>query len=474
MGEIFATAEKKGLGLKDCFQHFDVDKTGELTRAQFSAGLRRLGIEATDLHLDNIFDRFSNEDGKLRYNDFARLSRTKEGGSRVDDAAQSPSQSDSSGSVYDSSVSTKKSRSKVASRAEKRKERRSRASPKGNGESESSEDSASPRYGRRSITFASDTVNELAEDLRLLIRKAHKKGLNYRECFEHFDTEYLGAIDKQDFKSGLKKLGFNVSSGDLKALVKRFTSSERGFIKYRDFLRFVAPDDEFAAEQVAERFRAMLHEVSDLRSAFKHFARNRQGKITRKAFKNGLEKLHFRLSDSELRVLMDLFDQDMDNEISFDDFVNFAHSGDLGSLRESKKKGPRVTITVNQVKLASDYRLRNYSSIYVSYCFMSKSPVESPTYPVTGRKVKMEFRKNFTINSLRKLNAYMVLKFTLVGTLRNGEEEKIGVAKYDLDNILEQNEDLDQHTLEVRSHGNERQSTKLMVSTKALSVLRKL
>ena len=441
--------------------------------SEFNSGLRSLGIEANEVHLEKIFTRFSNNNGKLRYKDFVKLSQAKQWTVDEDESGNSSSQSDeSSESMYDSSVSTSKSRAKHAKKDRKKHKRRAGSPSDDSIDSQSTD--LSPRYKRKTLTFASDGVDKLAQDLRLLIRKAHKKGLNYRECFEHFDKEYLGAIDKKDFKSGLKKLGFDVKPGDLKDLMNKFTSSEPGLIKYRDFLRFVAPDDEFAAEQVAERFRAMLAEVGNLRSAFKHFPRNRNGKISRKGFKIGLEQLHFKLSDSELRLLMDIFDKDMDNEISFEDFTSFAESGDL-MLSNSDRRSPaqaQVEITLHVVKLPTDYRLENYASIYVRYCFMSNSPTESPSYPVTKRKVKLEFRKKFPIRSMRKLNSYLLVKFVIMGVMRNGEEVKIGTARYDLDDILEQNEDLKDHALEVT--GSERKKSKLIVSIRALSALKKL
>merc|ERR1712176_481889 len=135
--------------------------------------------------------------------------------------------------------------------------------------------------------------------------------------------------------------------------MRKFSNGHNdGEIRYRDFLRFVAPEDEVTAEEVADKFRGMLHRVKDLRGAFKHFKRNRKGNISRRSLKEGMEKLHFNLDDSEIRVLMDILDENGDDEISYDEFVDFAQQGS-GKRNSDRppKQGDSIFFTITELKL---------------------------------------------------------------------------------------------------------------------------
>ena len=88
-------------------------------------------------------------------------------------------------------------------------------------------------------------LDALVTELAALVQAAHERGnLDLRQCFEHFDTNFSGAIDAAELEQGLARLGFSPSPSQREALLRHFGSVEPGgrtAIKYRGFLRMLSP-----------------------------------------------------------------------------------------------------------------------------------------------------------------------------------------------------------------------------------------
>jgi len=254
--------------------HFDPAGTGAISRRAFKEGMKKLKFDLTAEEVRALLNRFDSDgDGMIQYREFVDF--VAEGGER---------------------------------------------GLRGHGDG------------------ATGAVDDYAEKLRELIQKAHREGVDYRTSFEHFDADYSGDIDKEHFKKGLRALKFDLGDGEVRQLMARFKSSREGHIKYRDFLRFVAPSGEATVEQIATKLRKKILAHASVgggghnwKKPFKHFERNSRGKITRMHFKDGLEALNFDLTDSEIRMLIDKFDEDRDGLISYEEFVDFAKGGDASS-----------------------------------------------------------------------------------------------------------------------------------------------
>ena len=62
--------------------------------------------------------------------------------------------------------------------------------------------------------------------------------------------------------------------------------------------------------------------VDEIRKAFKHFDPEDRGKISYRNLKQIARDLGERLTDEELRAMIDEFDEDQDGEINEDEFIN--------------------------------------------------------------------------------------------------------------------------------------------------------
>ena len=191
-------------------------------------------------------------------------------------------------------------------------------------------------------------VDDIGDDLKRIVQKAKERGVDYKASFEHFDADYSGEIDAHEFFEGLKTLGIEVEKAQSRSLMKRF-GGRKGRIDYRSFLQFVAPQSDAEVEAVAEKLRKMIHKRAktsrglDFSRPFKHFERDDDDSITRSAFKRGLEALGIdELTDSEVRTLIDKFDDDRDGRISYREFRDFAEGADAAaSPKTPSRQKPR-------------------------------------------------------------------------------------------------------------------------------------
>lgn len=371
-------------------------------------------------------------------------------------------------------------------------------------------------------------VDDLADELRRLVQKAKKRGVDYRTSFEHFDRDYSGEIDRSEFKKGLRKLDFDLSDSDARRLMERF-EGRRGHIKYRDFLRFVAPRHEATVEEVAQKLRKMINRI-DTRKAFKHFERNSKGKITRMKFKRGLERLEFDLTDSEVRMLMDKFDENGDGVISYDEFRDFADGVESGRSGRKKKRrssidddledefddasgddgrvskegamrsvrdAEKVIVAVERLKLSQAARGdRKLQKVSVEYKFLesrkhcteaarvdrdrgSASFDYTVTFPVRRNKGSGEKRLRSKLKRMldsRRGSGKGDISFAVMAE-RKGSSRRgrlLGQATCSLHDILEDGRDLVEKKLEVVDPDTDRRVGDLIVSVTADKALQQL
>merc|ERR1719453_2338062 len=95
-----------------------------------------------------------------------------------------------------------------------------------------------------SLSVSAD-VDDVMDRLRGLVQSAARKGVDFRESFEHFDTNRDGEIDEREFRDGLERLGFELTRSEVGEIMDAFTTgSGSGRIKYRDFIRAIQPSEE--------------------------------------------------------------------------------------------------------------------------------------------------------------------------------------------------------------------------------------
>ena len=88
---------------------------------------------------------------------------------------------------------------------------------------------------------AREEATDAISKLKIMVREAARKGVDYRDSFEHFDPSRTGKISRTDFKRGLNQLNIVLLDDEMDAVMTRFDSENTGRVRYSDFLSVVAP-----------------------------------------------------------------------------------------------------------------------------------------------------------------------------------------------------------------------------------------
>merc|ERR1711904_194602 len=165
--------------------------------------------------------------------------------------------------------------------------------------------------------------------LKRIVQKAVDSGVDVVECFEHFDTDFSGAIDEDEFYRGLQKLDMDVSRSEARKMMDKFPGRRRGQIKFREFIKAMRLErrEEVDTRGLQEDIRREIRQLAEtrygrprFRQVFEEIDRDGSGTIDRREFKKAMEQLGFELSSRQVKQIFTKFDKNYDGEITYKEF----------------------------------------------------------------------------------------------------------------------------------------------------------
>eukprot|EP00613_Pedinella_sp_CCMP2098_P000015 CAMPEP_0171624928 /NCGR_PEP_ID=MMETSP0990-20121206/18962_1 /TAXON_ID=483369 /ORGANISM="non described non described, Strain CCMP2098" /LENGTH=385 /DNA_ID=CAMNT_0012191673 /DNA_START=299 /DNA_END=1457 /DNA_ORIENTATION=+ len=109
--------------------------------------------------------------------------------------------------------------------------------------------------------------------LKFLLNKAIGQGVDPLEIFAHFDTDFSGEIDEDEFRDGLTRLGIMLTHAESLALLNRFSpskaalnSEEVGGVRYMKFIEAMGLQQPRETSPTREKDAYSAIETSDERS----------------------------------------------------------------------------------------------------------------------------------------------------------------------------------------------------------------
>lgn len=129
-----------------------------------------------------------------------------------------------------------------------------------------------------------------------------------KESFDLFDSNRSGAIDIYEVKLVLKAFNFKTTKEELRDYCTKY-NVEQGRIHYDNYIDLVT--EKFGSRSLKDE--AIM--------AFDLFDEERKGKIGLKNLKKAVKDLDEKISDSDLKAILDEFDTDNDGCISKEDFL---------------------------------------------------------------------------------------------------------------------------------------------------------
>ncbi|CCD24920.1 centrin NDAI_0E01040 [Naumovozyma dairenensis CBS 421] len=130
------------------------------------------------------------------------------------------------------------------------------------------------------------------------------------EAFNIFDLNKDGHLDFHEFKAATRALGFEVDKKQLLELISHYDKDGRHLINFEDF-------QEIMIQWMLER-----DPMLEIKKAFHLFDEDGTGKITMKDLKKLAKSLDIRISDEELKEMIDEFDLDGDGGINEEEFIS--------------------------------------------------------------------------------------------------------------------------------------------------------
>jgi len=138
-----------------------------------------------------------------------------------------------------------------------------------------------------------------------------------KEAFDIFDSDKTGKMDYHELKVAVRAMGFDIKKQEALELLARYDREETGYIGYDAF-------EEIMVQRYAEQ-----DPLDEIKKAFELFDEDKRGKISFRNLKRIARDLGEKLTDDELRGMIDEFDQDQDGEINVDEFVSIMQQTSL-------------------------------------------------------------------------------------------------------------------------------------------------
>merc|ERR1719442_33546 len=104
-------------------------------------------------------------------------------------------------------------------------------------------------------------------------------------------------------------MGFDIKKQEAQDLMARYDREDTGYLDYNAF------------EEIMTARYASQDPMDEIRKAFELFDEDKRGKISFKNLKRITRDLGEKLTDDELRGMIDEFDADQDGEINEEEFV---------------------------------------------------------------------------------------------------------------------------------------------------------
>jgi len=133
---------------------------------------------------------------------------------------------------------------------------------------------------------------------------------NYKEAFRMFDRDGDGSITTNELGSVMHSLGCRTTFYELESFVHQIDDDGNGTIEFEEFVRLMV---ERLQKHTAD-------EDDDLRKAFEVFDRDHDGYVSAKDLKLAMRSLGEKLSEVELREMINEADKDGDGKVNFDEF----------------------------------------------------------------------------------------------------------------------------------------------------------
>jgi len=138
-----------------------------------------------------------------------------------------------------------------------------------------------------------------------------------KEAFDLFDTDGSGNIDSKELKVAMRALGFEPKREEIKKLISEVDKDGSGVIDFPEFL-------DMMTAKMQER-----DPREEMMKAFRLFDDDESGKISFKNLKRVAKELGENMTDDEIAEMIEEADRDGDGEIGEEEFMRIMRKTNL-------------------------------------------------------------------------------------------------------------------------------------------------
>ncbi|XP_033736471.1 neo-calmodulin-like [Pecten maximus] len=138
-----------------------------------------------------------------------------------------------------------------------------------------------------------------------------------RVTFNYFDKNKDGTVSVSELGKVFQSLGQNPTNEQIRQMISVVDADNNGILNFEEFRKFV---EKYQGAQTQDDREA------DLRRAFEIIDKNNSGYISLKEFKTLVKSVGERLTDEEIKEMLDVADIDKDEKISYAEFAKILAS----------------------------------------------------------------------------------------------------------------------------------------------------
>jgi len=176
-------------------------------------------------------------------------------------------------------------------------------------------------------------IDENATKTQKMLKRIYKEMPNLSDdmrykvlstCFAKADANGNGFLSRAELGTVMRRITTTLSGQEIENILREADKTGDGKLSYKEFVTWL---QETANPKFQNAFTKSLQTEPDIvRATFRMWDRNGDGMIARKKLVKALMKVHPDCTEKQLDALTDIMDKDDNEQIDYDEFVDFLFS----------------------------------------------------------------------------------------------------------------------------------------------------
>merc|ERR1711915_346883 len=182
---------------------------------------------------------------------------------------------------------------------------------------------------REFIMLMFPSAKELVTKLRKKINCSDK----IKQKFDLWDANKDGSISYEELREAAENEDSFLSNEDVESLFAVGDKNLDGKINFSEFSSLMTP----TISDIVTKFRKTARSVKDIKELFFKFDMNKDGKIDKSEMHKILTNYKYDFSDQEVDIVFRTADKDLDEAISYEEFINLMSPNATTILRKFRE-----------------------------------------------------------------------------------------------------------------------------------------